>query len=417
MTSCIIRVSFALSVAAALSAQELSAQELQVDLAGNAGKVEAAAAGVRLDELRLIARTDRDRGRSVAGVDTGSLTVGPLRLAGPTRLLMTTPLGVYPWSSVLTAGGGALLDAARVPSGRFGAALRADDAYVFVMRRSATLHRFGAGGRIRHGSGLEAELAAVFSRLTPAPEGTPSKEGTPSEEETPAGERVEPRERMIHAVARFRGTGSLLRVTALPVVMAADRLPLSGAGVVSAGLVADWLTLDGSLALAGRGYFTGDAKHAGGAAAALRMRVAADSWPSLELRSRWRADARPEQVMSARLAAGAGVSSGLAGSAEISHRKTRSSDRVRVSGRAEARDRGNRAWLSGSANVTGDRTTPRVEIGTRLQVDPRLQLTVAAGWAGEWSARVECVLREAGNEARLDLDDDGDWAVGLTLGR
>ena len=222
---------------------------------------------------------------------------------------------------------------------------------------------------------------------------------------------------MIHAVARFRGTGSLLRVTALPVVMAADRLPLSGAGVVSAGLVADWLTLDGSLALAGRGYFTGDAKHAGGAAAALRMRVAADSWPSLELRSRWRADARPEQVMSARLAAGAGVSSGLAGSAEISHRKTRSSDRVRVSGRAEARDRGNRAWLSGSANVTGDRTTPRVEIGTRLQVDPRLQLTVAAGWAGEWSARVECVLREAGNEARLDLEDDGDWAVGLTLGR
>ena len=411
MTSCIIRVSFALSVAAILSAQELSAQELQVDLAGNAAEVEAAAVGVLLDELRLIARTDRDRGRSVAGVDTGSLTVGPLRLSGPTRLLMTTPLGVYPWSSVLTAGGGALLDAARVPSGRFGVALRADDAYVFVMRRSATLHRFGAGGRIGHGSGLEAELAAVFSRLAPAPEGTPSKEGTP------AGERVEPRERMIHAVARFRGTGSLLRVTALPVVMSADRLPLSGAGVVSAGLVADWLTLDGSLALAGRGYFTGDAKHAAGAAAALRMRVAADSWPSLELRSRWRADAAPEQVMSARLAAGAGVSSGLAGSAEISHRKTRSSDRVRVSGRAEARDRGNRAWLSGSANVTGDRTTPRVEIGTRLQVDPRLQLTVAAGWAGEWSARVECVLREAGNEARLDLEDDGDWAVGLTLGR
>lgn len=411
MTSCIIRVSFALSVAAILSAQELSAQELQVDLAGNAAEVEAAAVGVLLDELRLIARTDRDRGRSVAGVDTGSLTVGPLRLAGPTRLLMTTPLGVYPWSSVLTAGGGALLDAARVPSGRFGVALRADDAYVFAMRRSATLHRFGAGGRIGHGSGLEAELAAVFSRLAPAPEATPSKEGTPS------GERVEPRERMIHAVARFRGTGSLLRVTALPVVMAADRLPLSGAGVVSAGLVADWLTLDGSLALAGRGYFTGDAKHAAGAAAALRMRVAGDSWPSLELRSRWRADAAPEQVMSARLAAGAGVSSGLAGSAEVSHRKTRSSDRVRVSGRAEARDRGNRAWLSGSANVTGDRTTPRVEIGTRLQVDPRLQLTVAAGWAGEWSARVECVLREAGNEARLDLEDDGDWAVGLTLGR
>lgn len=406
MTFRIIRVSFALSIAATLSAQEL-----KVDLAGNAGKVEAAAVGVLLDELRLIARTDRDRGRSVAGVDTESLTVGPLRLAGPTRLLMTTPLGVYPWSSVLTAGGGALLDAARVPSGRFGAALRADDAYVFVMRRSATLHRFGAGGRIGHGSGLEAELAAVFSRLAPAPEGTPSEEGTP------AGERVEPRERMIHAVARFRGTGSLLRVTALPVVMAADRLPLSGAGVVSAGLVADWLTLDGSLALAGRGYFTGDAKHAAGATAALRMRVAADSWPSLELRSRWRADAKPEQVMSARLAAGAGVSSGLAGSAEISHRKTRSSDRVRVSGRAEARDRGNRAWLSGSANVTGDRTTPRVEIGTRLQVDPRLQLTVAAGWAGEWSARVECVLREAGNEARLDLEDDGDWAVGLTLGR
>ena len=417
MTFRIIHVSFALFIAATLSAQELCAQELQVDLAGNAGEVEAAAVGVLLDELRLIARTDRDRGRSVAGVDTGSLTVGPLRLAGPTRLLMTTPLGVYPWSSVLTAGGGALLDAARVPSGRFGAALRADDAYAFVMRRSATLHRFGAGGRIGHGSGLEAELAAVFSRLAPAPEGTPYEEGTPSEVGTPAGERVEPRERMIHAVARFRGTGSLLRVTALPVVMVADRLPLSGAGVVSAGLVADWLTLDGSLALAGRGYFTGDAKHAAGAAAALRMRVAADSWPSLELRSRWRADARPEQVMSARLAAGAGVSSGLAGSAEISHRKTRSSDRVRVSGRAEVRDRGNRAWLSGSANVTGDRTTPRVEIGTRLQVDPRLQLTVAAGWAGEWSARVECVLREAGNEARLDLEDDGDWAVGLTLGR
>ena len=417
MTFRIIRVSFALFIAATLSAQELSAQELQVDLDGNAGKVEAAAVGVLLDELRLIARTDRDRGRSVAGVDTGSLTVGPLRLAGPTRLLMTTPLGVYPWSSVLTAGGGALLDAARVPSGRFGVALRADDAYVFVMRRSATLHRFGAGGRIGHGSGLEAELAAVFSRLAPAPEGTASKEGTPSKEGTSAGERVEPRERMIHAVARFRGTGSLLRVTALPVVMAADRLPLSGAGVVSVGLVADWLTLDGSLALAGRGYFTGDAKHAAGAAAALRMRVAADSWPSLELRSRWRADAAPEQVMSARLAAGAGVSSGLAGSAEVSHRKTRSSDRVRVSGRAEARDRGNRAWLSGSANVTGDRTAPRVEIGTRLQVDPRLQLTVAAGWAGEWSARVECVLREAGNEARLDLEDDGDWAVGLTLGR
>ena len=200
MTSCIIRVSFALSVAAILSAQELSAQELQVDLAGNAAEVEAAAVGVLLDELRLIARTDRDRGRSVAGVDTesltvGALTVGPLRLSGPTRLLMTTPLGVYPWSSVLTAGGGALLDAARVPSGRFGAALRADDAYVFVMRRSATLHRLGAGGRIRHGSGLEAELAAVYSRLAPAPK------------EAPAGERVEPRERMIHAVARFRGTG------------------------------------------------------------------------------------------------------------------------------------------------------------------------------------------------------------------
>ena len=400
MTSCIIRVSFALSVAATLSAQEL-----QVDLAGDAAEVEAAAVEVRLDELRLIARTDRNTERSVAGFDTESLTVGPLRLAGLTRLLMTTPLGVYPWSSMLTADGGALLDASRIPSGRFGAALRADDAYVFVMRRSATLNRFGAGGRIRHGSGLEAELAAVFSRLAPAPGGTPAEQ------------RVEPRERMVHAVARFRGTGSLLRVTAMPVVMAADRLPLSGAGVVSAGLVADWLTLDGVLAIAGRGYFTGDAKHAGGAAAALRMRVAGDSWPSLELRSRWRADARPEQVMSARLAAGAGVSSGLAGSAEISHRKTRSSDRVRVSGRAEARDRGNRAWLSGSANVTGDRTTPRVEIGTRLRVDPRLQLTVAAGWAGEWNARVECVLREAGNEARLDLDDDGDWAVGLTLGR
>lgn len=400
MTSCIIRVSFALSVAATLSAQEL-----QVDLAGKAAEVETAAVEVLLDELRLIARTDRDTERSAAGVDTASLTVGPLRLAGLPRLLMTTPLGVYPWSSVLTADGGALLDAARVPSGRFGAALRADDAYVFVMRRSATLNRFGAGGRTRHGSGLEAELAAVFSRLAPAPGGTPPEQ------------RVEPRERMIHAVARFRGTGSLLRVTAMPVVMAADRLPLSGAGVVSAGLVADWLTLDGSLALAGRGYFTGDAKHAAGAAAALRMRAAGDSWPSLELRSRWRADARPEQMMSARLAAGAGVSSGLAGSAEISHRKTRSSDRVRVSGRAEARDRGNRAWLSGSANVTGDRTAPRVEIGTRLRIAPRLQLTVAAGWAGAWSARVECVLREAGNEARLDLADDGDWAVGLALGR
>lgn len=400
MTSRIIRVSFVLSIATAVSAQEL-----QVDLAGAGGEVEAAAIDVRLDGLSLMARTHRGRGRSVAGVDTESVSMGPLRLAGLARLVMISPLGVYPWSSVLTADGGAFLDTARVPSGRFGAALRAGDGYFYVMRRSATLDRLGAGARIRRGAGLDAELAAVFSKLAPDPEGVADDV------------RPEPRERMIHALARLRGTGSLLRVTAMPIVMAADRLPMSGAGVVGAGLFADWLTLDGSLALAGRGYFTGDGMHAAGATAAFRMRFASDSGPSLELRSRWRADSKPEQVMSARLALRAGATRGLSGSAEISHRKTRSSDRVRVSGRAEARDRGNRGWLSGSMSMSGDRTTSRVEIGTRLQVDPRLQLTMAVGWAGEWSARVECVLREAGNEARLELEDGSDWEVGLRLGR
>ena len=399
MTLRIIPFVLALSVAAASSAQEL-----QVDLAGNGPEVDAAAFDLRLQEVRLMARTHRGRGRSVAGVDTESLTMGPLRLAGLARLVMTSPLGLYPWSSALTVAGSPFLDAAQVPSGRFGAALRADAGYFYVMRRSATLERFGIGGRIRHDAGLEAELAAVFSRLTPEPVGA-------------ADARTEPRERMIHAAARIRGTGNLLQVTAVPIVMAADRLPLSGAGVVSAGLVTDWLTLDGSLALAGRGYFTGDAKHAAGATTAIRMRAAGASGQSLELRSQWRADAAPERVVSARLAVGAGSTSGFSGRAEISHRKTRSSDRVRVSGRAEARDRGNRGWLSGSVSTAGNRTTSRVEMGARLQVAPQLQLTVAAGWAGEWSARVECVLREARNQARLDLDDDGDWGIGLTLRR
>ena len=406
MTSRIIRVSFALSIAIAIStATAVPAQELEVDLTGTGGTVESAAVETRLEGLRLMARTHRVAGRSVAGVDTESLTMGPLRLAGLARLVMTSPLGVYPWSSALTRPGGAFLEAARLPSGRFGAALRSDEAYVYVMRRSATLDRFGAGGRVRHGSGLEGELAVAVSRISTEPGGAANPV------------RAEPGERMIHAVARLRGTGTLLRVTAMPILMAADGLPLSGAGVVGAGLFADWLTLDGSLALAGRSYFTGDAKRAAGATAALRMRIANDAGQSLELRSRWRADSAPEQVMSARLGVGARTASGFSGSAEVSHRRTRSSDRLRVSGRVEARDRGNSGWLSGSVSVAGGRATSRVEIGTRLHVAPPLQLTVAAGWAGEWSARVECVLREAGNEARLELEDDGDWALGLELGR
>lgn len=400
MTHRIIRVSLALSIATVVPAQEL-----EVDLTGTGGEVEAAAVEARLEGLRLMARTHRVKERSVAGVDTDSLTMGPLRLAGLARLAVTSPLGVYPWSSALAAPGGAFLDAARLPSGRFGAALRTDEAYVYAMRRSATLDRFGAGGRVRHGTGLEGELAVVFSRMSTDPGGAAGRA------------RAELGEGMIHAAARLRGTGSLLRVTAVPIVMAADRLPLSGAGVVGAGLVADWLTLDGSLALAGRGYFTGDAKHAAGATAALRVRAADDSGQSLELRSRWRADSTPEQVMSARLGVGARTTSGVFGTAEISHRRTPSSDRLRVSGRAEARDRGNSGWLSASVSFAGGRATPRVEIGTRLQVAPPLRLTVATGWTGTWSARVECVLREAGNQARLQLDDDGDWAIGLDLRR
>lgn len=400
MTSHIVPVVFAWSIAATVPAQEL-----QVGLAGNGGVVEAAAVDVRLEDVRMMARTHRGRGRSVVGVDTDSLAMGPLRLSGLARLVLTSPLGLYAWSSTPTRAGGAHLDLARVPTGRFGAALRADEGYFYVMRRSATLDRVGVGGSIRHGSGLEGELAVVVSRI--------------ATERGGAGDlaRTEPRERMIHAAARLRGTGGLLRVTVIPIAMASDRLPLSGAGVVSAGLSADWLTLDGSLALAGRGYLTGDAKRASGATATLRMRAADDSGHSLELRSRWRADATPEQVTSARLAAAAGNTSRLSGHAEISYRRTRSSERVRVSGRAEAREGANRGWLSGSVSMAGDQTTASVEVGTRLQLAPRLQVTMAAGWDGEWGARVECLLREAGNEARLELDDDGDWKIGLALGR
>ena len=383
-------------------------QGLQVDLAGNGGEVAGASADLRLQGIRLIARTHAGTGRSVVGLDTHSLSVGPLRLAGLARVLMASPLGLYPWSSALTAASGPLLDGAQVPSGRFGAALRADDAgYFYVMRRSRELSRLGGGAWIRHDAGLDAELAAVFSRLAP-------------ESVSAAGDHAPsaPAARMVHAAVRFRATGDLLAVTAVPIIMAADRLPPAGAGVVSAGLASGPLTVDGSLAFAGRRYFTGDAKRAAGTTAAFRVRAAGDAGQSLELRSQWRSGASPERVLTARLAAGAGAASGFYGTAEVSHRTTRSSDRVRVSARAEARDGGNRGWLSGSLSTTGGRTTSRIEVGARLQAAPEVQLTVAAGWAGkEWSARVGCVLRGAGHQVDLDLDDDGDWGIGLQLRR
>ncbi len=401
MTLRIIRVAaFALFTAAASWAQEL-----QVDLKGTGGQIAAASVDLDLDQVRLVARTHRGTGRSVAGVDTESLTVGPLRLAGLARLLTASPLDRYPWSSALTGAGGPRLDRAQTPSGRFGAALRAGDAlYFYAMRRSATVIRLGAGGRVVHDAGLAADLAAVFTRLSAEPGGPVAGAAPPA-----------PRAQMIHAAARFGGAGDLLEVTAVPIVMAADRLPPAGAGIVSAGLNWGWLALDGSLAFAGGRYFTGDAKRATGGSAAVRMRAAGDRGQSLELRSRWRYDASPERVVSARLAAGAGAATGFYGRAEVSHRTTRSSNRVRLSARVEARDRGARGWLSGSVSAAGGRTTHRIEVGGRLQASPDLRLTVAAGWSGEWNARVECVLQVAGHEVELDAADDGDWGIGLRL--
>ena len=401
MTFLIIRVAaIALFAAAATAAR---AQELQVDLKGTGAQVAAASVDLDLDRVRLIARTHRSTRRSVVGVDTEPLTVGPLRLAGLARVLTASPLDLYPWSSALTAAGGALLDRARTPSGRFGASLRAGDAlYFYAMRRSATMGRLGAGGRVDHDAGLSAELAAAFTYLSTEPGG-------------PAAAAPAPRARMLHAAVRVRGAGDLLDVTAVPIVMAADRLPPAGAGVVSAGL--DWgrLALDASLAFAGRRYFTGDAKRAAGASAAVRMRAVGEAGQSLELRSRWRYDSSPERVLSARLTSGAGAATGFFARAEVSHRLTRRSDGVRLSARAEARDRGARGWLSGSVSATGGRTTHRIEVGARLQAAPDLRFTVAAGWAGEWNARVEWVLQAAGHEVEFDVDHDNDWGIGLRL--
>ena len=380
------------------------AQDLHLDLNGNGGRIAAASVDLDLDRVRLIARTHRSTGRSVVGMDTEPLTVGPLRLAGLAGLITASPLGRYPWSSALTRAGAPLLDRSRTPSGRFGAALRAGDAfYVYAMRRSAAVARFGAGGRIAHGSGLAAEVAAVFTRLSADP-------GGPAGAAPPA-----PRTQMIHAAARIGGAGDLLKVTAVPIVMVADRQPAAGAGIVSAGLGWGWLAVDGSLAFADRRYFTGDAKRATGGSAAVRMRAAGGRGQTLELRSRWRYDASPERVVSARLAAGAGAATGFSGRAEVSHRTTRSSQRVSISARVEARDHGARGWLSGAVSGTGGRTTHRFEVGARLQPAPDLRLTVAAGWAGEWNARVECVLQAAGHQVEWDADDDGDWGIGLRL--
>ena len=378
---------------------------VRVDLQGNGGRIAAASVDLDLDRVRLIARTHRSTGRSVVGIDTEPLTVGPLRLAGLAGLITASPLGRYPWSSALTRAGAPLLDRSRTPSGRFGAALRAGDAfYVYAMRRSAAVARFGAGGRIAHGSGLAAEVAAVFTRLSAAPGGPAAGAAPPA-----------PREQMIHAAARIGGAGDLLKVTAVPIVMVADRQPAAGAGIVSAGLGWGWLAVDGSLAFADRRYFTGDAKRATGGSAAVRMRAAGGRGQTLELRSRWRYDASPERVVSARLAAGAGAATGFSGRAEVSHRTTRSSQRVSISARVEARDHGARGWLSGAVSGTGGRTTHRFEVGARLQPAPDLRLTVAAGWAGEWNARVECVLQAAGHQVEWDADDDGDWGIGVRL--
>lgn len=401
MTLFIIRVA-----AIALFAAAAWAQELQIDLKGTGAQVAAASIDLDLDRVRLVARTHLSTRRSVVGVDTEPLTVGPLRLAGLARVLTASPLDLYPWSSALTAAGGALLDRAQTPSGRFGASLRAGDAsYFYAMRRSATMGRIGAGGRVDHGAGLAAELAAAFTYLATGPGGGPVAAAAP-----PA-----PRARMIHAAARFRGAGDLLDVTAVPIVMAADRLPPAGAGIVSAGLDWGWLALDGSLAFAGRRYFTGDAKRAAGASAAVRMRAAGEAGQSLELRSRWRYGTSPERLLSARLASGGGAATGFFARAAVSHRLTRRSDGVRLSARAEARDRGASGWLSGSVSATGGRTSHRIEVGARLQAAPDLRLTVAAGWAGEWNARVECVLQAAGHEVEIDVDHDDDWGIGLRL--
>lgn len=403
MTFLIIRVAaIALFAAAATAAR---AQELQVDLKGTGAQVAAASVDLDLDRLRLIARTHRSTRRSVVGIDTEPLTVGPLRLAGLARVLTASPLDLYPWSSALTAAGGAPLDRAQTPSGRFGASLRAgDDLYFYAMRRSATVGRLGAGGRVDHDAGLAAELAAAFTDLSTGPGGSVAAAAPPA-----------PGARMIHAAARVRGVGDLLDVTAVPIVMAADRLPPAGAGIVSAGLDWGWLALDGSLAFAGRRYFTGDAKRAAGASAAVRMRAAGEAGQSLELRSRWRYGTSPERVVSARLASGGGAATGFFARAEVSHRLTRRSDGVRLSARAEARARGARGWLSGSVSATGGRPSHRIEVGARLQAAPDLRLTVAAGWSGEWNARVECVLQAAGHEVEMDVDHDNDWGIGLRL--
>ena len=401
MKHCTIRVA-AFALFALFAAAASGAQELQVALKGTGGQIAAASVDLDLDRVRLVARTHRGTGRSVAGVDTESLTAGPLRLTGLAGILISSPLNRYPWSSALTAAGGSVLDRAQTPSGRFGAALRAGDAfYLYAMRRSAAVARFGAGGRVAHDSGLAADLAAVLTRLS-------AKPGKPAS--APA-----PRSQMIHAAARFHGAGDLLEVTAVPIVMAADRLPPAGAGIFSAGMKWGWLALDGSLAFADGRYFTGDAKRAAGSSAAVRLRATRAGGQSLELRSRWRYDASPERVVSARLAAGAGAVTGFYGRAEVSHRTTRSSHSVRVSARTEARGRDARGWLSGSVSSAGGRMTPRVEAGARLQAAPDLRLTVAAGWAGEWHARVECVLQAAGHEVELDADHDGDWGMRLRL--
>ena len=396
-----------IAAAAALLVATVSwGQELRVDLKGTGDELSIAAVDLRLDEVRLIGRTHRGTGRTVAGADTELLSVGPLRLVGLARILMVSPLGLYPWSAALTAASGPRLDAAQIPSGRVGVALRAADGlYLYALRRSETLARVGAGASFSHDSGLAAELAAVVSRLQSEPGSARSAD--PSE----------PRARMIHAAARLSGAGELLEVTAVPIVMAVDALPPAGAGIVSAALAADWLTLGGSLALASERYFTGDAKAAAGATAALRVRAAGEAGQSLELRSQWRAGASAERVLSARLTVGSGTRSGLYGSAEVSHRRTLSSDRARFSARAEARDGGNRGWLSGSVSTSGSATTPRIEVGARLQASPALQLTVAVGRAKEWSFRVEGVLRIGRQEVELDLDDDGDWGLGLLLRR
>lgn len=399
---------FALCAAVSAWAQDPEdfAPDLHVDLKGNGGRIAAASVDLDLDRVLLVARTHRGTGRSVVGIDTEPFTVGPLRLAGLAGLVTASPLDRYPWSSALTGAGAPLLDRSQSPSGRFGAALRAGGGfYVYAMRRSATVARFGAGGRFAHDAGLAADVAAVFTRLS-------AKPGAPAAGSAPPA----PRSQMIHAAARVGGAGDLLQVRAVPIVMAADRQPPAGAGIVSAGLDWGWLAVDGSLAFADRRYFTGDAKRATGGSAAVRMRVAGGRGGTLDVRSHWRYDASPERVVSARLASAAGAAAGFSGRAEVSHRTTRSSQRVRLSARVEAREQGARGWLSGAVSATtGGRATHRVEVGTRLQPAPDLRLTIAAGWAGEWNARIEWVLQAAGHQVEWDADDDGDWGLGLRL--